>query len=100
MAATKKVEEMEADIMEQPIEEKKPVKAAKKEVDPWEQKVTIMIPKATDGSSNGFFASCNGRRYLIKRGVKVDVPAPIAEVIEHMFEAEAEVEAFIDKYAN
>ena len=89
MAVTKKTTEA---IIE------KPVKAV--EVDPWKQMVTIQIPKTADGSANYIIASVNSKTFKIMKGVKVDVPAPIAEVIEHMFEAEEATELFIARNAN
>lgn len=97
MAAKKTIAQMEAELMEG-VEEK-PVKEVPK-VDPWTQKVTIRIPKTADGSSNYLIASVNGKPYKIMKGVNVDVPAPIAEVIEHMFEAEEAAELFIASHAN
>ena len=89
MAAKKTIDE---EVMEQPVK--------KKEVDPWEQKITVQVPKSADGSANYLIASCNGKTVKIMKGVKVDVPAPIAEVLEHMFEAEEEAELFIASKAN
>lgn len=100
MATKKSIAELEAEIMEQTIEDK-PAKAVKaKEVNPWEQKVSIRLPKTADGSANYLIASVNGKTYKVMKGVQVDVPAPIAEVIEHMFEAEEEAELFIANNAN
>lgn len=73
----------EADELQQ---EAKPAKPAKASKDPWKQMVTIRLPKATNGEANYLFAAVNGRRFKIQRGVKVEVPAPIAEVIEHSYE--------------
>ena len=73
----------EADELQQ---EAKPAKPAKASEDPWKQMVTIRLPKATNGEANYLFAAVNGRRFKIQRGVKVEVPLPIAEVIEHSYE--------------
>lgn len=91
--ATKKttLAEIEAEIME-------PKKVI--EEDPWKKKVTIRIPKSVDGSANYLIASVNGKVFKIMKGVNVDVPAPIAEVVEHMFEAEEAAEIFIASHAN
>ena len=94
--AKKSIAELEAEIMEPAA---KPVKKAK-EVDPWEQKVAVRIPKTADGSANYIIASVNGRVFKIMKGVQVDVPAPIAEVLEHMFEAEEAAELFVASHAN
>ena len=103
MAATKKAIAGIDEEMNQPIEAeevKKPVKKATKEADPWEQMVEIRVPKTADGSSNHIIASVNGRVFKVMKGVNVKVPAPIAEVIEHSFEAEEAAELFIASHAN
>ena len=92
MAAKKTIAELEAEVMEP----KKEVKA----VDPWKQKVTIRIPKSVDGSANYLIASVNSRVFKIMKGVNVEVPAPIAEVVEHMFEAEEAAELYIASISN
>lgn len=40
---------------------------------------TIIVPRRYKGEGERFFA-CNGRRYLIKCGVPVEVPVCVAEV--------------------
>ena len=66
----------------------------------WDQKVMINVPRATDGTGNFIIASVNGRVFKVQRGVNVEVPAPIAEVIQHSFEAENEAVAFIDSHTH
>ena len=66
-------------------------------VDPWKNMVEIKLPKATNGEPNYVIASVNGRVFKIQRGVKVEVPAPIAEVIEHSFLAQDEADNFIEE---
>lgn len=100
MAATKKAIAEIEEVMEEEKPVEKPAKKAVKAVDPWEQKVSVRIPKTADGSSNHVIASVNGRVYKVMKGVNVDVPAPIAEVLEHMFEAEEAAELFIASHAN
>lgn len=62
----------------------------------WDQKVKIRLPKATDGGENFVIASVNFRDFKIQRGVEVEVPAPIAEVLQHSFEAEEEADAYLE----
>ena len=71
-------------------------KANKAATNPWDVMVEINIPKAMNGEPNYEIASVNGRVFKIQRGVKVEVPAPIAEVIEHSFLAQDEAESFIE----
>lgn len=89
MATKKDVEVKETAVMED-------VKA----VDPWKDMKEIFIPKAPKGEDNFIIASVNGRIFKVMRGVKVEVPAPIAEVIEHSMEASAAADEFIEKASN
>lgn len=68
--------------------------------DPWTEMVDIKLPKATNGDSNYIIASVNGRVFQVQRGVKVSVPAPIAEVIEHSFEAEEAADLYLEGKTN
>lgn len=68
-----------------------------KTTDPWQQMVTINIPRATNGEPNYKIASVNGRVFKIKRGENVEVPAPIAEVLQHSYEAQNAAIDFIEK---
>lgn len=98
MATTKKAiagtEVMEEEIIKEPVNKKV------KEVDPWSKMVEIKIPKRVDGGPNYTIASVNGKVFKIMNGVNVKVPAPIAEVIEHSFEAQDEAELFIAAQAD
>lgn len=77
--------------------ETKEVKKEVKVVDPWKQMVAIKLPKAINGEPNYKIASVNGRVFKIQRGVVVEVPAPIAEVLDHS-DKEAEIaDAFIEQ---
>lgn len=70
--------------------------AEKKELSPWDEKVKIRLPKAPSGEDNHIIASVNGKVFKIKRGIEVEVPKPIAEVVENSFKAQEDAEAFID----
>lgn len=50
-----------------------------------EQMVKIKIPR-TRKDQEDVFVSVNLKTYLIKRGVEVEVPAAVAEVIRHQEE--------------
>lgn len=51
--------------------------------------VRIKIPLSR-GNNEDVWVAVNGRSYLIKRGVYVDVPAAVAEVLQHSEEMEAQ----------
>ncbi len=76
--------------------------AAKTEAirDSWSDMVTINVPRTTNGAPNYIIASVNGRVFKIQRGVNVEVPAPIAEVLQHSFEAQNAAIEFIEKKAS
>lgn len=67
---------------------KKTVKTEKKEAT-----VTIKLPRMGKNDSD-VFVSVNERTWLIKRGVEVEVPACVAEVLKHQEEMEEEAYEF------
>lgn len=86
--ATKKTDEAKVETMavEEPVEEK----------DPWKEKREIRLPKAPKGEDNFLIASVNGRVFKIKRGEAVEVPLPIAQVIENSFKDADAADEFIE----
>lgn len=69
--------------------------AAAEQAQPEEKKVKIRIPR-TSKNQEDVFVSVNMDTYLIKRGVEVEVPEAVAEVLrnqEQMLEAIMEFEA-------
>lgn len=65
--------------------------------DPWDKKVTVKLPKAPRGEENFVIASVNGRVFKIQRGVEVEVPEPIAEVLRHSEQEQDRADEFIEK---
>lgn len=65
--------------------------------DPFEKKVRVKLPKAPRGEENFVITSVNGQTYKVQRGVEVDVPEPIAEVLRHSEEAQDRADEFIEK---
>lgn len=91
--ATKKTDEakvetmaVEEPVLEEPVEEK----------DPWKEKREIRLPKAPKGEDNFLIASVNGRVFKIKRGEAVEVPLPIAQVIENSYQDADAADEFIE----
>jgi hypothetical protein len=68
----------------------------KKTDTPKEKMVKIRIPK-TKNDQEDVFVSVNFRTWQIKRGVEVDVPACVAEVLRHQEEMLEEIMAFEEK---
>ena len=46
-------------------------------------RVEIFVPKGYTGDEPNVFVSVNGVNYKIRRGVEVEVPPEVAEVLEH-----------------
>ncbi len=44
--------------------------------------VTIRLPKIRKDQED-LYVACNGERFIVKRGVEVDVPDYVAEIIRH-----------------
>ena len=63
-----------------------------------EKMVKIRIPR-TKADEEDVFVSVNMRTWLIKRGVEVEVPECVAEVLRHQEEALEEIMLFQDKNA-
>ena len=87
-------------VVAEDVKVEEPKKATKPGKDPWKVMKTIRLEKAAPGQDNYVIASVNGKVYKIKKGVEVDVPAPIAEVIEHSREAEEAADMYIESKAN
>ena len=98
MAAKKAIAGM--DTVDMPEVEVAAPKKTANASDPFKKTVTIRLPKKEDGSPNYVIASVNGRVYKIKRGEAVDVPAPVAEVIQHSFDAEEAAELYMESKAD
>lgn len=60
-----------------------------------EEKVTIKLPRTKDGPKE-VMVRVNGDKYLIKCGVPVEVPASVAEVLEHAEEMAMEAMEYED----
>ena len=51
------------------------------------EKVTIRLPRAAYGEEDTVFVGVNGRGYRIQRGVDVEVPRSVAEVLRNSEDA-------------
>ena len=63
---------------------------------PKEKMVKIRIPR-TKADQEDVFVSVNLRTWLIKRGVEVEVPECVAEVLQHQEEMLEEIMLFEEK---
>lgn len=72
---------------------KAPATGAERACNDMEQAVRIRLPK-TKELQDDVFVSVNNRTWLIQRGVYVDVPACVAEVLQHAEEMTEEALRF------
>lgn len=49
----------------------------------WDEKETVVIPLGGSDEENFIIVSVNGKRFQIQRGIPVEVPKPVAEVIRN-----------------
>lgn len=96
MAKTKTTEEKKV-LEEEEIteEEKVETQAEIKPVDPFEETVEKNYPLSR-GEDDFIYAEVNGKGYKVKRGVPVQVPKPIAEVIDNKLKMDYEAYRFIE----
>ena len=59
--------------------------------------VKVKLFKDNHEYKDDVFVAVNGERYQIQRGVEVEVPDYIAEVLEHSAEQDARTAEFIEK---
>lgn len=62
--------------------------------------VTIHLPRAPRGEQNFQFVGVHGKAYKIMRGVDVEVPPEVAEVLECSRKAREEADAYLDATAH
>ena len=51
-------------------------------VDPMKEYVTVQLPRATGKEEDTVLVGLNGKNYMIKRGVPVRVPRPVADILD------------------
>ena len=60
------------------------VSTTNKEVqDVWKQTKEVMLPRAQENEQKFEFVCVNGRTFQVPKGKRVEVPLPVAEVIEN-----------------
>ena len=68
------------------------------EVNPWDVKKTIFLPRGQESEEQSRFVCVNGRTFMVPKGKDVQVPLPVYEVL--MNARMAEEEAFRRAQAN
>ena len=71
----------------------------KAKAEPKAKLVTVHLPKAARGEDNFQFVGLNGKGYKIMKGVDVEVPAGVAEILENSRKMKEEASDRIDKTA-
>lgn len=51
--------------------------------DVWKQTKEVMLPRAQENEQKFEFVCVNGRTFQVPKGKRVEVPLPVAEVIEN-----------------
>ena len=64
--------------------------------DPWKDMVRIKTPRDRNAKED-ILVIVKGRRFAIQRGVEVEVPRPVYNVLEEKEMAEMERDAYIDR---
>lgn len=85
---------VEEPVVETPKATKKTAKKAGKKT-----KTLFLERKRGTGESNTLFVGVNGKNYLIKRGVPVEVPEAVYKVVMNGIKAEEELYNLIDSKA-
>ena len=96
--ATKKIaaEAVENENVEAQAEEA--LQEAAAPVDPWEEKMTVYVPRKAKGDDQSWFIMVNDRpMYVPANGKMQELPKPIAMILQNAVEAEAEAEEYSSK---
>ena len=65
-----------------------------------EKMVTVMLPRGRKQEENFVIVSVNGRNYKIMKGVEVEVPECVAEVLENARMMAEEARRYVDERAS
>ena len=65
-----------------------------------EQMVKILLPRGRKNEENFVIVSVNGRSWKIMRGVEVEVPRCVAEVLENAEMMAEEARRYVDERAS
>jgi hypothetical protein len=65
-----------------------------------EAMTTVTIPRGRKNEENFLIASVNGRSWKIMKGVEVEVPVCVAEVLENRRMMAEDARRYVDRMAN
>ncbi|MCD8036972.1 MAG: hypothetical protein LUE88_06325 [Clostridiales bacterium] len=60
----------------------------------WNEMVEVKLPKAPKTEQNFQFVGVNGKTFQVPKGVTVEVPKPVAEVLKNAEKAKNEAEEY------
>ncbi len=62
-----------------------------------EKRVKIKLRRAREGEEKEVFVGLNGKFYRIQRGMEVEVPEGVKEILDHSEMAEEDLQVFIEE---
>lgn len=65
-----------------------------------EKMKTVLIPKGRKNEENFVLVSVNGRNFKIMKGVEVQVPEFVAQVLENARMMEDDARSYVDRMVN
>ena len=65
-----------------------------------EKMVSIFLPRGRKNEENFVLVSVNGRNFKIMKGVEVQVPEFVAQVLENARMMEDDARSYVDRMAN
>ena len=69
--------------------------------DPWDEQVTMIVPRKGRGEDQQYYVCVNDRRFSIPANGKMQsLPRPVAEVLEQSLISEAEAEEYAASMPN
>lgn len=71
-----------------------------KEYDPWQDMRTVYVPKLNRGEYGTLEVGVNDKTYFVPKDQFVDVPAPVAEVVNEMLMRRKKYEENMSKNPN
>jgi hypothetical protein len=91
--AAKIIADAKASVSGELTEEEKKAKAAEEAY--WNELVEVKLFKDNNKYKDDVYVSVNGKRYNVPRGVEVEVPAGVAEILETSMAQDEATERFV-----
>ena len=103
--ATKKTEKpaeaAAAEVNNEAAEALKEAEEQNRPKDPWDETVSMLVPRKPKGEDQQYYICVNDRRYMVPANNKVqELPLPIAEILKDSLVMEEEAEEFAESIPN